>query len=241
MRSTSWPRPASPSAVVNVHYLADALEAHLAARNAPAVTVSDERDAAARNRRRHGQGAAAAARSVLLRSTATTSGSTARATSFAELSATPGTPQRMDALLLLVPHARRAQLSPARAISTSIRSAGSRRRRSGRIAPFIYTGIQLVSHRLLRDAPEGPFSTNVLWQRAIEEGRLYGIAHHRPVVRGRHPAGHRADRGRADAWLSAAGSRPARLFDRRAPRLCRCAGRRADPALSPSPTSGSRG
>jgi len=50
------------------------------------------------------------------------------------------------------------------------------RRRSGRIAPFIYTGIQLVSHRLLRDAPAGPFSTNVLWDRAIEEGRLYGIA-----------------------------------------------------------------
>ena len=50
------------------------------------------------------------------------------------------------------------------------------RRRSGRIAPFIYTGIQLVSHRLMRDAPEGPFSTNVLWNRAIEEGRLYGVA-----------------------------------------------------------------
>ena len=50
------------------------------------------------------------------------------------------------------------------------------RRRSGRIAPFIYTGIQLVSHRLMRGAPEGPFSTNVLWNRAIEEGRLYGVA-----------------------------------------------------------------
>ena len=25
-------------------------------------------------------------------------------------------------------------------------------------------------------APEGPFSTNVLWNRAIEEGRLYGVA-----------------------------------------------------------------
>ncbi|HMO68639.1 MAG TPA: sugar phosphate nucleotidyltransferase, partial [Novosphingobium sp.] len=31
-------------AVVNVHYLADAMEAHLARRKAPAVTVSDERD-----------------------------------------------------------------------------------------------------------------------------------------------------------------------------------------------------
>ena len=28
-----------------------------------------------------------------------------------------------------------------------------------------------------RDAPQGPFSTNVLWSRAIAEGRLYGIVH----------------------------------------------------------------
>ena len=49
------------------------------------------------------------------------------------------------------------------------------RRQPGRIAPFIYTGIQLVSHRLLRDAPEGKFSTNILWNRAIEEGRLFGL------------------------------------------------------------------
>jgi MurNAc alpha-1-phosphate uridylyltransferase len=83
---------------------------------------------------------------------------------------------RMDALLLLVPHARALNyrgkgdfhLDPLGRVS---------RRRSGRVAPFIYSGIQLVSHRLLRDAPEGAFSTNVLWNRAIEEGRLYGISH----------------------------------------------------------------
>jgi MurNAc alpha-1-phosphate uridylyltransferase len=51
-----------------------------------------------------------------------------------------------------------------------------RRRETGRVAPFIYTGIQLVAHRLLRDAPKGKFSTNTLWNRAIKEGRLYGVA-----------------------------------------------------------------
>ena len=30
---------------------------------------------------------------------------------------------------------------------------------------------------LLRDAPTGAFSTGVLWDRAIAEGRLYGISH----------------------------------------------------------------
>jgi MurNAc alpha-1-phosphate uridylyltransferase len=82
----------------------------------------------------------------------------------------------MDALLLVVPHARACNyqgkgdfhLDPLGRIS---------RRRTGRIAPFIYTGIQIVSHRLLREAPEGAFSTNVLWERAIAEGRLYGLSH----------------------------------------------------------------
>jgi MurNAc alpha-1-phosphate uridylyltransferase len=84
-------------------------------------------------------------------------------------------PERMDALLALVPHlgAHNFRGKGDFGMDTTGRVS---RRRSGRIAPFIYTGIQLVSHRLLRDAPAGPFSTNVLWDRAIEEGRLYGIA-----------------------------------------------------------------
>lgn len=162
-------------AVVNVHYLADALEAHLGARKrGPEITVSDERE-------------------LLLE----TGGGMVRAKSllpdpffclnsdniwldgprnvFRELSLAWDA-ERMDALLLVVPHMRAVNyvgkgdflLDPLGRIS---------RRRSGRIAPFIYTGIQLVSHRLLRDAPSGPFSTNVLWSRAIDEGRLYGLSH----------------------------------------------------------------
>jgi MurNAc alpha-1-phosphate uridylyltransferase len=84
-------------------------------------------------------------------------------------------PDRMDALLAVVSHVRALNyhgegdfhLDPLGRVT---------RRRAGRVAPFIYTGIQLVSHRLLRDAPEGPFSTNLLWSRAIEEGRLYGMS-----------------------------------------------------------------
>ena len=83
---------------------------------------------------------------------------------------------RMDALLLVVGHARAYNftgmgdfhLDPMGRIS---------RRKPGRVAPFIYTGIQIVSRRLLRDAPDGAFSTGVLWDRAIAEGRLYGLSH----------------------------------------------------------------
>ena len=52
-----------------------------------------------------------------------------------------------------------------------------RRREKAHIAPFVFTGIQIVSKALLKDAPEGPFSTNILWDRAIEEGRCFGAVH----------------------------------------------------------------
>jgi MurNAc alpha-1-phosphate uridylyltransferase len=37
--------------------------------------------------------------------------------------------------------------------------------------------MQMVSKALLRDAPEGPFSTNLFWDRAIAEGRCFGAVH----------------------------------------------------------------
>jgi MurNAc alpha-1-phosphate uridylyltransferase len=85
-------------------------------------------------------------------------------------------PDTMDALLLMVRHQNSLgytgqgdfHLDPLGRVS---------RRKPGRVAPYIYTGIQLVSHRLLREAPEGAFSTNLLWSRAIEEGRLFGLVH----------------------------------------------------------------
>jgi N-acetyl-alpha-D-muramate 1-phosphate uridylyltransferase len=84
--------------------------------------------------------------------------------------------ERMDALLLIVP----------KSLAHNHNGAGDFfmaddgqlvRRAAEPAAPYIYTGIQLVSHRLLRDPPEGPFSTNVFWNRAIADGRLFGLVH----------------------------------------------------------------
>lgn len=50
-------------------------------------------------------------------------------------------------------------------------------RRTGETAELIYAGAYLVHPRLFAGAPEGPFSMNVLWNRAIAAGRLYGIEH----------------------------------------------------------------
>jgi len=42
-------------------------------------------------------------------------------------------------------------------------------------SPYAYPGVQIVHPRLFADAPTGAFSTNVMWDRAIARGRLYGV------------------------------------------------------------------
>jgi MurNAc alpha-1-phosphate uridylyltransferase len=44
-----------------------------------------------------------------------------------------------------------------------------------RLSPFAYPGVQIVHPRLFIGAKPGAFSINPLWDRAIEEGRLYGM------------------------------------------------------------------
>lgn len=158
-------------AVVNVHYLADALISHLAARKKPEILISDERAMLLET-----GGGMVKAQGMLpdpffcLNSDNVWLDGPRDA--FHDLS-NRWNPDEMDALLLMVPHARALNFRGKGDFSMDPLGRLSRRR-SGRIAPFIYTGIQLVSHRLLRDAPGGAFSTNILWERAIGEGRLFG-------------------------------------------------------------------
>jgi len=44
-----------------------------------------------------------------------------------------------------------------------------------RLSPFAYPGVQIVHPRLFDSAPAGVFSTNRVWDVAIAAGRLYGI------------------------------------------------------------------
>ena len=162
-------------AVVNVHYLPDQLIAHCRARAAPAIAISDETDRLLET----GGGMVraspliAADRFFAINTDAIWLDGPRNV--FAALSQA-WDEARMDALLLVVSHAQAGNyrgmgdfhLGPLGHLS---------RRRPGRVAPFIFTGIQIVSQRLLRDTPEGAFSTGVLWNRAIEEGRLFGLSH----------------------------------------------------------------
>jgi len=161
------------NAVVNVHYLPDSLIAHVGARKVPRCIVSDERDLLLET-----GGGMVKAQPLLpdpffcLNSDNVWLDGPVNA--FAQLSRT-WDPVAMDALLLLVPHAG-ARHYRGKGDFHLDQLGRISRRRGERVAPFIYTGIQIVSHRLLRDPPDGPFSTNALWSRAIEEGRLYGTS-----------------------------------------------------------------
>ena len=162
-------------AVVNVHYLADTLEAHIRNRACPAIVFSDERDQLLET----GGGMVKARDEGVLPDpffacNADSIWLDGPLNAFRDLSR-HWDPDRMDALLLLVPHSRATNFDGTGDFYMDARGQ-LKRKLPGRIAPFIYTGIQLVSHRLLREAPEGKFSTNILWDRAIAEGRLYGLA-----------------------------------------------------------------
>ncbi|MDE1466536.1 nucleotidyltransferase family protein [Aurantiacibacter sp. D1-12] len=159
-------------AVVNVHYLAESIEAHLKSSKVPAITISDEREQLLET----GGGLVKAQDHLPDPFFCLNSDNIwldGPSNCFADLSHFWDA-ERMDALLLLVPH-KGAHNFRGKGDFHIDENGRLKRRQSGRIAPYIYSGIQLVAKRLLRDAPEGKFSTNVLWSRAIEEGRLFGI------------------------------------------------------------------
>jgi len=51
------------------------------------------------------------------------------------------------------------------------------RRPENEITPWLFTGVQILHPRLFRDAPDGAFSLNRLYDQALENGRLFGMVH----------------------------------------------------------------
>lgn len=51
------------------------------------------------------------------------------------------------------------------------------RRGERQVVPYIYAGVQLISPALLADMPDAPFSMNLAWDRAIAAGRLRVLVH----------------------------------------------------------------
>ena len=162
--------------VVNVHYLADAVEAHLASRDhGLEVVISDER----KELMETGGGLVHAADLIdndpFLALNSDNLWVDGPADTL-KLLASHWNDEKMDALLLVVPLARALESSRhGRFPHGPFRPAQAARK--SRVAPFVFTGIQMMSKRLLKDAPDGPFSTNILWDKAIGEGRCFGAVH----------------------------------------------------------------
>jgi len=51
------------------------------------------------------------------------------------------------------------------------------RRTEREVVPYIYAGVQLIRPELLANTPEGPFSMNLAWDRAMQRGRLRAVVH----------------------------------------------------------------
>lgn len=52
-----------------------------------------------------------------------------------------------------------------------------RRRREREVVPYIYAGVSLMRPSLLDRTPDEPFSMNLVWDRAIEAGRMRAVVH----------------------------------------------------------------
>lgn len=161
------------TAVVNVHYMADAVERHLASRTRPHIEISDERG-------------------VLLE----TGGGVVRA--LARLGAEPFYIHNSDSVWIEQGSASLARMSAAfdpelmdslmllahRETSIGYDGPGDfhmaddgrlRRRKEGEATPFVFTGVSIAHPRLFYGAREERFSLNRLWDRSIARNRVFGI------------------------------------------------------------------
>jgi MurNAc alpha-1-phosphate uridylyltransferase len=162
-----------PRAVVNVHYLADTLEAHLSQRKRPQIVISDERGQILDT----GGGVVRAlpmlgpepflihnSDSVWIEGV----GSNLERLFAAWDSDT------MDSLMLLASAA--TSLGYDGQGDFAMANNGRLVRRGERqMAPFVFTGVSIAHPRMFENAPQGAFSLNRVWDAAIEQGRLYGI------------------------------------------------------------------
>ena len=164
-------------AVVNVHYLADALEAHLHNRVAGIdIVVSDERGQLMET-----GGGIVQARDLIGNAPFLVVNSdnlwVDGPTDAIRMLAARWDDATMDALLLLVPLARANHHGGQGDFRLAPDGRILGRRQANKLAPFVYTGVQILSPRVIADWPEGPFSTMLFWERAIAAGRAYGLVH----------------------------------------------------------------
>jgi MurNAc alpha-1-phosphate uridylyltransferase len=159
-------------AVVNVHWFADRLEAHLAARDrGPAIAISDERDALLET-----GGGLKKARPLLGAAPVVVANIdsvwTDRGNALDQL-ARLWNPSIMDAALLL---ATREGAIGFEGDGDFFRADDGRLtfRGDAPSAPYAYMGVHICRPDYVADGPDGPFSLSGFWRRSAAAGRLFG-------------------------------------------------------------------
>jgi MurNAc alpha-1-phosphate uridylyltransferase len=162
--------------VVNVHYLAQQVEQHLAVSAADLdVRISDERALL----RDTGGGLVHALPLIsddpFICVNADNWWTNAGDNAISQLMA-QWDDARMDVLMLLIPLETAYN---SQGIGDFNMDADGRlsRRQGDAPASYVWTGIQMLSKRLIVDPPADVFSTNIFWDRAIAQGRCMGIVH----------------------------------------------------------------
>lgn len=161
-------------AVVNAHYLADKIADHVAGRTSPAIVVCHEKDIL-----ETGGGVlnalddlGAAPFYVLNSDTVWDDGPTPAL----DRMAAAWDPARMDALLLLQPTVAAFGYGGKGDFHMDVEGRLTRRAEND-IAPFVFTGNQILNPALFDGRTPGRFSLNAVYDRALETERLYGIRH----------------------------------------------------------------
>jgi MurNAc alpha-1-phosphate uridylyltransferase len=160
-------------AVVNVHYMAEQIEQHLAYRTRPQIVISDERGLLLGT----GGGVARAlpqlGHAPFFHINSDTIWIDGVQPNLARLAET-FEPDTMDALLLLAPTA--GSIGYAGRGDFAMAPDGRLNKRAEQeVAPFVYAGAAILSPALFNGAPTGDFSLTALFDRAAEAGRLHGL------------------------------------------------------------------
>ena len=160
------------NAIVNVHYLADQVENHLQSRTLPAITISDERGLLLETGGGLKKAMPAFGNAPLFCTNTDAIMLDRNAPEACQVLAEKWDPDKMDALLLLSPIAETSGYDGSG--DFDYREDGRIAFRSGAKAGAVFTGLQIISPALIAEGPEGPFSTKILWDLALQRGRLFG-------------------------------------------------------------------
>ncbi len=159
--------------VVNVHHHAEMLRAHLTNRRDVKIVISDESDALLDS-----GGGIAKVLDVFEGEPFFTHNSDSvwvEGTSSAlERMKARWDAKAMDSLMLVAPTVN-ARCYEGRGDFMMDPDGRLTRVPEHRVAPFVWIGVQILHPRLFDGAPQGRFSINPLWDKAIEKGRLFGI------------------------------------------------------------------